>query len=125
MGRGSGRGRSRQGERRDERAREGEPAVGRKQKHEFLQRKWVPPATTNDLRGPLRGFTIRNAVATGNRFGAHRYDSGVTQPSEPTTSTAARPRPARRAPADLPFRFADRELVESLAAERQDPAWLL
>jgi len=85
----------------------------------------VPPATTNDRRGPLRGFTIRNAVATGNRFGAHRYDSGVTQPSEPTTSTAARPRPARRAPADLPFRFADRELVESLAAERQDPAWLL
>jgi Fe-S cluster assembly scaffold protein SufB len=33
-------------------------------------------------------------------------------------------RPARRGPADLPFRFADRSLVETLATERSEPEWL-
>src|SRR5258705_372994 len=36
----------------------------------------------------------------------------------------ARPRPVRRSPADLPFKFADRGLAEALAAERGEPAWL-
>jgi len=40
------------------------------------------------------------------------------------TTTAARPRPNRRAPADLPFRFADRGLAQALAAEREEPPWL-
>jgi Fe-S cluster assembly scaffold protein SufB len=39
--------------------------------------------------------------------------------TDPTPS-----RPARRAPADLPFRFADRGLAQALAAERDEPAWL-
>jgi Fe-S cluster assembly scaffold protein SufB len=30
----------------------------------------------------------------------------------------------RRGPADLPFRFADRGLAQTLAAEREEPAWL-
>jgi Fe-S cluster assembly scaffold protein SufB len=33
-------------------------------------------------------------------------------------------RPRRRAPADLPFRFADRGLAQALAAEREEPDWL-
>jgi len=37
---------------------------------------------------------------------------------------AAASRPTRRAPADLPFRFADRELAEALATEREEPDWL-
>ena len=40
------------------------------------------------------------------------------------TRTADRPRPIRRAPADLPFRFADRGLAQALGAEREEPAWL-
>jgi Fe-S cluster assembly protein SufD len=42
------------------------------------------------------------------------------------TQTPAPPaRPARRAPADLPIRFANRALAERIAAERGDPDWLL
>ena len=44
--------------------------------------------------------------------------------ASPSTSTPAPARPARRAPADLPFRFADRGLAQALAAEREEPAWL-
>jgi Fe-S cluster assembly scaffold protein SufB len=40
------------------------------------------------------------------------------------TRTTDRPRPIRRSPADLPFRFADRGLAQALAAEREEPAWL-
>ena len=40
------------------------------------------------------------------------------------TRPTDRPRPIRRAPADLPFRFADRGLAQALAAERGEPAWL-
>ena len=40
------------------------------------------------------------------------------------TVASPRPRPARRAPTDLPFRFADRGLAEALAAERSEPDWL-
>jgi Fe-S cluster assembly scaffold protein SufB len=43
---------------------------------------------------------------------------------EPSTAPVARPRPARRAPTDLPFRFADKGLAQALAAERSEPAWL-
>ena len=43
---------------------------------------------------------------------------------EPSTAPVARPRPARRAPTDLPFRFADRGLAEALATERAEPDWL-
>jgi Fe-S cluster assembly protein SufD len=35
-----------------------------------------------------------------------------------------RPRAARRGPADLPIRFADRALAETLAGERAEPDWL-
>ena len=38
----------------------------------------------------------------------------------PTRPTRA----ARRGPADLPFTFPDRELAESLAADRSEPDWL-
>jgi Fe-S cluster assembly scaffold protein SufB len=41
----------------------------------------------------------------------------------PTTPASA-PRAPRRAPADLPFRFADRELAEALGEAREEPAWL-
>ena len=40
------------------------------------------------------------------------------------TVASPRPRPARRAPTDLPFRFADEGLAEALAAERSEPDWL-
>jgi Fe-S cluster assembly scaffold protein SufB len=40
----------------------------------------------------------------------------------PTRATTARK--ARRAPADLPFAFADLGLVQALAAERNEPGWL-
>jgi Fe-S cluster assembly scaffold protein SufB len=43
----------------------------------------------------------------------------VTQTSAPSA------RPARRAPADLPIRFADRTLAERLASERGESDWLL
>jgi Fe-S cluster assembly scaffold protein SufB len=39
-------------------------------------------------------------------------------------SPPARERPVRRGPADLPFRFADRGLAETLSAERSEPDWL-
>jgi Fe-S cluster assembly scaffold protein SufB len=42
----------------------------------------------------------------------------------PAPAPAAVARPARRAPSDLPFRFADRGLALALAAERGDPDWL-
>jgi Fe-S cluster assembly protein SufD len=43
----------------------------------------------------------------------------------PASPAGARPaRQPRRAPADLPFRFADRGLAQALAAERDEPAWL-
>jgi Fe-S cluster assembly scaffold protein SufB len=41
------------------------------------------------------------------------------------TVASLRPRPARRAPTDLPFHFADRDLAQTLAAERAEPDWLL
>src|SRR5258706_2885672 len=50
------------------------------------------------------------------------YATNVTP--APETEPAARPRPVRRSPADLPFKFADRGLAEALAAERGEPAWL-
>jgi Fe-S cluster assembly scaffold protein SufB len=40
------------------------------------------------------------------------------------TVASPRPRPARRAPTDLPFRFADKGLAQALAAERGEPDWL-
>jgi hypothetical protein len=46
--------------------------------------------------------------------------------TQSTPPTPARPaRPPRRAPSDLPIRFADRALAERLASERDDPDWLL
>jgi Fe-S cluster assembly scaffold protein SufB len=42
----------------------------------------------------------------------------------PSTTTPPRQRTPRRAPSDLPFRFAGRELAEALAAERSEPDWL-
>jgi Fe-S cluster assembly protein SufB len=46
----------------------------------------------------------------------------VTAGAPPARATTARTR--RRAPADLPFAFADRGLAQALAAERDEPAWL-
>ncbi len=40
------------------------------------------------------------------------------------TVASPRPRPVRRAPTDLPFTFADRDLAEALATERSEPDWL-
>jgi Fe-S cluster assembly scaffold protein SufB len=40
------------------------------------------------------------------------------------TVASPRPRPVRRAPTDLPFRFADKGLAQALAAERSEPDWL-
>ena len=40
------------------------------------------------------------------------------------TVASPRPRPVRRAPTDLPFRFANRGLALALAAERSEPDWL-
>ncbi len=40
------------------------------------------------------------------------------------SGTARPPRARRRSPAELPFTFADRSLVEALVAERAEPAWL-
>jgi Fe-S cluster assembly scaffold protein SufB len=48
--------------------------------------------------------------------------AGGAEASSP--SPAPRPRPVRRAPTDLPFRFADRGLALTLAAERAEPDWL-
>ena len=46
----------------------------------------------------------------------------ATKAAEDHATAAARP--ARRGPADLPFRFPDRGLAQALAAERSEPAWL-
>ena len=46
----------------------------------------------------------------------------MTAGAPPTRATTART--PRRAPADLPFVFADRGLAQALAAERGEPAWL-
>jgi Fe-S cluster assembly scaffold protein SufB len=54
-------------------------------------------------------------------------DAGApTEAVRPVTpnATVTRPRAPRRAPADLPFRFADRGLAQALAAEREEPDWL-
>jgi Fe-S cluster assembly scaffold protein SufB len=47
-----------------------------------------------------------------------------TSASTTPTTSAQPPRLARRAPSDLPFRFADRDLAQALAAEREEPDWL-
>jgi len=49
-----------------------------------------------------------------------------TSPGSPVPAGPGSPavRRARRAPADLPFAFADAALAESLGAERDEPAWL-
>jgi Fe-S cluster assembly scaffold protein SufB len=49
----------------------------------------------------------------------------VSPANAATEGAPAQPaRPARRAPADLPFRFADRGLAEALGAQRSEPDWL-
>jgi Fe-S cluster assembly scaffold protein SufB len=53
--------------------------------------------------------------------------ASVSPPGIATASQSAgprKPRATRRAPADLPFTFADRSLAEALSAERAEPAWL-
>jgi Fe-S cluster assembly scaffold protein SufB len=67
-------------------------------------------------------------AAVESPFGRARgYDSAVTTPPAPTSTTATRattPRPIRRSPSDLPFRFPDRGLAQALGAERGEPDWL-
>jgi Fe-S cluster assembly protein SufD len=46
-----------------------------------------------------------------------------SEAAAPSPAAATAPR-ARRAPADLPFTFADASLAEALGAERDEPAWL-
>ena len=50
----------------------------------------------------------------------------MTSTSAPAgeATIAARSRPVRRAPGDLPFTFADRDLALALAAKRGEPDWL-
>ena len=51
----------------------------------------------------------------------------ATSPKEAAATPAPATRPARvprRAPTDLPFTFADRELAARLASERGEPTWL-
>jgi Fe-S cluster assembly scaffold protein SufB len=54
--------------------------------------------------------------------------TSTSTPSEavpaPNTESTRPARAPRRSPADLPFRFADRDLAETLAAERSEPDWL-
>jgi Fe-S cluster assembly scaffold protein SufB len=49
----------------------------------------------------------------------------MTEIADPSSVAGRAARAPRRASADLPFTFVDRGLVESLAAERAEPAWLL
>ena len=51
----------------------------------------------------------------------------MTEIAEPSSlaGKTAQVRALRRAPADLPITFVDRLLLEGLAAERREPAWLL
>ena len=48
----------------------------------------------------------------------------MTEVAEPSTLAGRPARAARRGPADLPFSFIDRGLVDALVAERGEPAWL-
>src|SRR5262245_42541325 len=70
------------------------------------------------------------ADASRSRIGVHGDSATaatiprVTQTPAPSAAGAPRARPARRAPADLPFSFPDRGLAQALAAERKEPAWL-
>jgi Fe-S cluster assembly scaffold protein SufB len=48
----------------------------------------------------------------------------MTETATPSDRAVERARPARRSPADLPFAFADRTLVERLANDGGEPAWL-
>jgi Fe-S cluster assembly protein SufD len=50
--------------------------------------------------------------------------SPVPAGPSPATASPAPPPRLRRAPADLPFAFADAALAEALGAERDEPAWL-
>lgn len=48
----------------------------------------------------------------------------TTETADPSTPRQVAARTPRRGPAELPFRFADRGLAETLAAERSEPDWL-
>jgi Fe-S cluster assembly scaffold protein SufB len=48
----------------------------------------------------------------------------MTEVAEPSTTAGRASRTRRRGPADLPFSFVTRELVESLGISRDEPAWL-
>ncbi len=63
--------------------------------------------------------------ATGGSTSGGGATSEAVPISGETAAAAARPaRATRRAPADLPFRFADRGLALALVAERAEPDWL-
>ncbi len=49
----------------------------------------------------------------------------MTETPDPSSSAGRPARAPRRAPTDLPFSFVDSGLVDALAAERGEPAWLL
>lgn len=49
----------------------------------------------------------------------------MTEIADPSSIAGRGARARRRAPADLPFTFVDRALVEGISAERREPAWLL
>lgn len=50
--------------------------------------------------------------------------TGGSPAGEPGSPARPRSRAPRRAPADLPFRFADPALADTLATERSEPNWL-
>ena len=51
-------------------------------------------------------------------------EAGSASKADTSPAAPRAPRVPRRSPAELPFRFADRDLVESLVAERAEPEWL-
>ena len=48
----------------------------------------------------------------------------MTEVADPSTTAGRAARPRRRGPADLPFSFVTRELVESVADAHDEPRWL-
>src|SRR5262245_17255753 len=87
------------------------------------------PRTTTSIGSASRPskpllHRLRRGTAAAQPFRARGYDPRVTQSPAPVPDASARPRPIRRGPAELPFRFPDRGLAQALAAEREEPGWL-
>jgi Fe-S cluster assembly scaffold protein SufB len=82
-------------------------------------------------RHPAHQLAARRPLASRDPGSLHALrerarlsSAGLGYASRVTTTPIRTPRPQRRAPADLPFSFADRALAAALAAEREEPDWL-